>query len=451
MDGAALSPGAVLAGRFRLARCVGRGGIGEVWLAHDTQLEDEPVACKFLKASLANDHAALSDFKREVLLTRRLRHPHILGVYTFWEDAGRPFITMEHVAGGNLREALIARGTAYPPETALPWMESVASALDYAHGQGVLHRDVKPGNILLAEGGSALLADFGIACAARERDCRAGERVTQGTVMYMSPDQLAGEPPAPADDRYGLAATAYELLAGRPPYVDAPLISEIHLHPLEPVAALSAQANAVLARALAKRAEDRFPDCRAFAAALGEAIARQGAARGPLGAVPHAGPGHTVVLPGMDRAVDCFRLGRVLCDMGVVSPSALDEALAAQTAEGGRLGDLLVALGHCGEEEVAEALCRQVRASRATLSTRSPEANALRLLTRDQCEARACLPLSAGPDSVVVAMADPLDCTTINELEATFGRRVAVTVATPTELRGAIETAYAPAATAPAD
>jgi len=156
----------MLADRFRLIRQVGEGSIGVVWVAEDTHLDNERVACKILREELSSKREALAALKREVLLTRKLRHPNILAVYTFWEAEPSGFITMEYVDGQNLAEALADRGRPFTVKETLPWLRELSEALDYAHGRGVLHRDVKPANILLGKDGHVRLADFGIASMA---------------------------------------------------------------------------------------------------------------------------------------------------------------------------------------------------------------------------------------------------------------------------------------------
>ena len=185
-----LETGQLLADRFRLKRFIDEGGLGQVWLAEDLQLEGAPVAVKVLKSELASVERAVMDLKREVLLTRRLRHPNILAIYTFWETDDRHFMTMEFVEGQNLAQALGEREQAFSLGEILPWVKAVAEALDYAHKQGVLHRDVKPGNVLLTESGDVRLADFGIARMLMELGERRAGGYTCGTITYMSPEQI---------------------------------------------------------------------------------------------------------------------------------------------------------------------------------------------------------------------------------------------------------------------
>jgi hypothetical protein len=229
--------------------------------------------------------------------------------------------------------------------------------------------------------------------------------------------------------------------------VDDSVVTAIQLHTAPTVPTLSPRANAVLLRGLAKAPRDRFGSCTEFVRAFREALARDHQPATTPARISVTSPGHTVMLPGANRAADGFRLGRVLCEMGVLGPAQVAEALSRQEQAGGRLGDVLVALGHCAEADIAEALCRQVHTSRAELARKAIDPAAARLLTRDQAEARACLPFAHTRDGILVAMVDPMDWTTINELEATFGRRVLTRVATRSELQSALALAYgAPAA-----
>ena len=180
-------PGMVLAGRFQLVQHLDHGGLGDIWLAEDRLLDHEPIACKLLREDVVQDGRAVAELKREVLLTRRLRHPNIIGIYTFWESNQTPFITMEYVPGADLGDALHGRKRPFAPGEVRAWFEQLAGALDYAHGQGVLHRDVKPGNILLDEHQKVRLSDFGIARMAHELRARSGHEFTAGTILYMSP------------------------------------------------------------------------------------------------------------------------------------------------------------------------------------------------------------------------------------------------------------------------
>src|ERR1044072_8374077 len=206
-----------LESRYRIEREVGVGGMARVYLAHDIRHERD-VAIKVLHPDLA---AALESerFLAEIKTTAKLQHPHILPLLESGEADGLLYYVMPYVAGESLRARLV-RERQLPVEETLRLAREVASALDYAHRQGVVHRDIKPENILLQDG-AALVADFGIALAVHQAG---GSRMTQtgmslGTPAYMSPEQAMGEREiGPRSDVYALGAMTYEMLAGEPPF-----------------------------------------------------------------------------------------------------------------------------------------------------------------------------------------------------------------------------------------
>jgi serine/threonine-protein kinase len=208
-------PGTVLAGRYRVERHVGSGGMGTVYLARDEVL-DRNVAVKAVHAEPDSEHGRR--IMREAKLGAGLRHPHLVTVYDVAPQEGSILLITEYVDGQTLADAL--RRGPFDPARALEVLRAVAGALDHAHEQGIVHRDVKPANVLLGEGGRAKLADLGIATAAdATKITRTGG--TLGTVAYMAPEQFEPGPATPAVDVYALAAVAFEMLAGRRPYPGA--------------------------------------------------------------------------------------------------------------------------------------------------------------------------------------------------------------------------------------
>jgi eukaryotic-like serine/threonine-protein kinase len=199
------------AGRYRIERELGHGGMATVHLAHDEEL-DRPVALKLLPEHLAGDDAFRARFLREARLAGRLSHPNVVRVYDAGEDDGRPFIVMEYVPGTSLAEA----GSLATARVAQLGVQACAG-LQHAHEAGLVHRDVKPANLLLRDDGVLKVADFGIARAAEStRHTHAGTLL--GTAAYLAPEQIAGADATPASDVYSLGAVLYELLTGRPPY-----------------------------------------------------------------------------------------------------------------------------------------------------------------------------------------------------------------------------------------
>jgi Tol biopolymer transport system component len=281
---------AALAGRFAVERELGHGGMATVYLAPDLQ-QRRPVALKVLHRELGALLGA-DRFLREIALTASLQHPHVLPLFESGEAAGLLYYVMPFVAGESLRVRL-ARERQLPVGEAVRIAVEVAAALEYAHRHGVVHRDVKPENLLLAEDGSALVADFGIALAVSNAG---GERLTQpgvslGTPQYMAPEQALGQRAVDARaDVYALGAVLYEMLVGEPPFTGptahAVVTKVLHERPAPPSRArdtVPPHVEAAALRALAKLPADRFASAAAFAAALTEPTAAVGAA--PSGAI----------------------------------------------------------------------------------------------------------------------------------------------------------------------
>jgi serine/threonine protein kinase len=267
----------VLPERYAIERELGRGGMATVYLAQDRR-HDRPVAIKVLRQELAAAIGA-ERFAREIRLLARLRHPFILPLHDSGEANGQLYYVMPYIDGESLGARLGRTGRLAVRE-AVEITREIADALSYAHGEGVVHRDVKPENILLTRQGHALLADFGIArgglTAAGEDD-----RVTRmggvvGTPTYMSPEQVTGEEVTSLSDIYSLGVTLFEMLAGRPPFVaDTPTARVALKHLTAPVptlasfgAIISPGIEAVVQQALAKEPEERYESASAFAAAL---------------------------------------------------------------------------------------------------------------------------------------------------------------------------------------
>ncbi|MER3398637.1 MAG: serine/threonine-protein kinase [Chloroflexota bacterium] len=208
----------VIAGRYRLERRVGEGGMAEVYLAHD-ELLDRPVAVKVLRQALAQDRVLRERFVREAQAAARLDHPHIVGVYDLGEWGGRPFLVMEWVEGPTLASLIRERGP-LPTPLACELGAQIASALAYAHARGLIHRDVKPHNILLkAEGGrwKAKLGDFGLAKVLSATSLTLTQEVF-GTPQYVAPEVVRGERVTPAADLYSLGVVLFEMLTGQTPF-----------------------------------------------------------------------------------------------------------------------------------------------------------------------------------------------------------------------------------------
>ncbi len=273
-----MRPDALFAGRYRLERRLGVGGMATVQLAFDTRLERN-VAVKLLAEHLAEDSNFVSRFRREALAAARLVHPNIVQVFDFGLDEAthRNFIVMEFVDGQSCAEMLREQGS-LPVDEAVEILAQSCRGLDYAHRNGVVHRDVKPGNLLRGREGMVKLADFGIAKAAEDSDITKVGSVL-GTAAYLAPEQARGEAAGAASDLYALGVVAYQLLAGRLPY-DAGSLTDLarlqetgpppRLDELEPdVPPALASAVAV---ALHRDPEERYADAAGMEKALRDGL-----------------------------------------------------------------------------------------------------------------------------------------------------------------------------------
>src|SRR5688572_16569049 len=187
-------------GTYRLVERAGAGGMAEVWKAYQPRL-DRYVAIKVLARHLATEPGFVERFEREARAISRLEHPHILAVFDFGEQDDCAYMVMPFIGGGTLAQHL---GRVWPVMEAARLLGPLASALDYAHARGVVHRDVKPANVLLGSDARVVLADFGVARMVEQSQALTGSGALIGTAAYMSPEQVAGRPATPASDQYSL-------------------------------------------------------------------------------------------------------------------------------------------------------------------------------------------------------------------------------------------------------
>ncbi|KQW47581.1 protein kinase [Nocardioides sp. Root1257] len=267
----------VVGGRYELGELLGRGGMAEVRKGTDTRL-GRVVAVKRLRTDLASDATFQARFRREAQSAASLNHPAIVAVYDTGEEPAadgsgisQPYIVMEFVAGRTLRD-ILREGRKILPERALEITSGVLSALDYSHRAGIIHRDIKPGNVMLTPSGDVKVMDFGIARAISD----ASSTMTQtaavvGTAQYLSPEQARGETVDSRSDVYSAGCLLYELLTGRPPFVGDSPVAVAYQHVREPAVppsdhdtSLPPEVDAIVLKALAKRLEDRYQSAAAM-------------------------------------------------------------------------------------------------------------------------------------------------------------------------------------------
>ena len=392
-----LLEGLELPDRYAVRRPIANGGMASVWCARDRML-GRSVAIKLISERFARDESALRRFKREARAAARLSgHRHVVTIYDIGQaidrDAplGRPFIVMEYLAGGTVADAL--RVGTVTREHAVEWVRQAAAALDYAHSRGVIHRDIKPGNLLLDGERTLHVADFGIAQLASE-DTITGSGQMLGTAAYIAPEQVLGRPATEASDRYALAVAAFELLVGRRPFSAEQFAAQArqHLEDEPPAASridptLPTAVDGVLRRGMAKDPDARWPSAGEFAGAIEGALGAADAQTArvtrrpvvapppPAGPLPPAGRGACAARhrapPPRGRGVALAALAAVALGVGV---AAADSGMFAGS-------------------------------SRPTASTHST-----RTLTRQPQTAAARRPMHASPDTTPPGDPPPPPC-----------------------------------------
>jgi len=264
--------GSVVDNRYDIVRPLGSGGMGEVYLARDRILGRD-VALKVLRSQYASDREAAERFKREATSAAGLSHPNIVQVYDRGDtEEGSSYIAMEYVPGGTLKERIVAEGP-LDAGLAASYGYQVAEALGAAHAKDVVHRDIKPQNVLITASGGAKVGDFGIARAASATgDAQTKTGTVMGTAGYMSPEQALGESATPKSDLYSLGVVLYEAVTGELPFTaDNPIavsmkhVNEAPRPPRDLNPAVPDAMNAVIMKLLSKNPEDRFPDADALA------------------------------------------------------------------------------------------------------------------------------------------------------------------------------------------
>jgi serine/threonine-protein kinase len=259
----------VLGGRYRVEEELGRGGMAKVYRGNDTVLS-RPVAVKILAPQFADDPSFVDRFRREAQAAARLNHPNLVSVYDTGSDDGVHFIVMEYVEGKTLADYLTGGGRIMP-QRAIEIAEAVSQALTAAHAQGVIHRDIKPGNIMITPSGDVKVADFGIARMIASAETIAQTAAVLGTAAYLSPEQAQGQPVDQRSDLYSLGCVLYEMVAGRPPFTgDSPVAvasKQVLEQPVPPSRLnpdVSPQLDAVIMRTLAKNPANRYESAEEF-------------------------------------------------------------------------------------------------------------------------------------------------------------------------------------------
>ncbi|MCA9915528.1 MAG: protein kinase, partial [Anaerolineae bacterium] len=264
---------------YKLEERIGNGGFGAVYRAKQPTIGRE-VAVKIILPGYANNADFIRRFESEAHLIARLEHPHITPLHDFWRDPDGAYLVMRYLKGGSVRDAL--QDGSFELSAVSQLLDQIASALDFAHRNNVIHRDIKPGNILLDEDGNAYLADFGIAKdLAGLTDNKTAADAVVGSLDYISPEQARSEPVTSRTDIYSLGVTLYEMITGIHPFQNTSSIERLYKHINDPLPliekldpAVQDEINAIIQRATAKDPAHRYPDVLALAAAFREGVRR---------------------------------------------------------------------------------------------------------------------------------------------------------------------------------
>lgn len=314
------APDIALGARYRLVSRIATGGMGEVWVGHDLSLARD-VAVKVLREEFAGDAGFLERFRAEARNAAQLSHQNIAQLYDYGEQDGSAFLVMELVLGEPMAD-LLDREPVLPLRRLLPILAQTARALHAAHTAGVVHRDVKPGNILLSRTGRVKITDFGISTA-RDQVPMTASGMVMGTAQYLSPEQATGGAATPASDVYSLGIVAYEALVGHRPFTGSSQVEIAIAHVNQPVPPLPSTVDPELAelvmRMLAKKPEQRPASAASLARALDALLERT-----PPDGVPLVGGRHGTV-GRREPGTDALLTDRMVEEGLLAAPSALRE------------------------------------------------------------------------------------------------------------------------------
>jgi serine/threonine-protein kinase len=331
-------PGSQVAG-YLLTEQIGQGGMAVVFRAHDERL-DRTVALKILSPALADDEAFRLRFIRESKAAAAVDHPHIIPVFEAGEGGGALFIAMRHVSGGDAH-SLISQNGPLAPVRAAEIVSQVASALDAAHAKGLVHRDVKPANMLLdASTGKnrpdhVYLSDFGLTKVSMQASALTGTGMVLGTLDYISPEQITGRPVNGRTDQYALACAAFELLTGAVPFARDEAMSVMYAQLSEPPPSVTSRrrdlplaANQVFTRALSKDSANRYESCGGFADALREALQTQRPGSPHPADLQQSDPIPTEAVPKAGQIAQTSGVGSTPIDSGMaITPARLTKPI----------------------------------------------------------------------------------------------------------------------------
>ncbi|WP_344247841.1 Stk1 family PASTA domain-containing Ser/Thr kinase [Isoptericola hypogeus] len=341
----------VLAGRYEVGELIGRGGMAEVHIGHDTRL-GRTVAIKVLRSDLARDPSFLARFRREAQSAAALNHPAIVAVYDTGEDTHTdpqgatshvPFIVMEYVEGHTVRD-ILQDGAAVPIEEAVEITAGVLSALEYSHQAGIVHRDIKPANVMITPTGAVKVMDFGIARAMADSAATMTQtHAVIGTAQYLSPEQARGETVDTRSDLYSTGCVLFELLTGRPPFIgDSPVavayqhVGQAAQRPSELASDVPEVLDRITLKALAKDRDTRYSTAAEFRADLESAL-RGGDVTAPLIGAAAAGAAATQVM-GAGSATQVMDPASPWGTTGAVAPTTPPGGTPAEEGKKSRKG-----------------------------------------------------------------------------------------------------------------
>jgi len=320
-------------GQYQILSEIAKGGMSTVYLARQTSMNRD-VAIKILPPSMLHETTFIERFNREVSIITRLQHPHILPVYDYGEFHDMPYIVMAYLSGGTLTDLIKQQGPMDIADVARI-VDEIADALDYAHGKGIIHRDFKPGNVLLDEQGNTYLADFGLAKLREAASTITRTTTMLGTPAYMPPEQVDASDLTPAADLYALGVTIFQMLTGRVPF-EGNTTQVLIAHAMQPIPNLRdfrptipAAAQQVFNTAMAKNPNDRYASAKKFAQALKTALAGPSAAA----AVTYEEPQNALLMTNMLGQIifvdhHCLRmLSLTQSDARMIIGKGLDEVL----------------------------------------------------------------------------------------------------------------------------